>query len=284
MPREGVIEACHISRQDQGGGHYCTTPPNDSKGPSNLAAAIDINLSPAWMKTITARLINAIDRKDPRAKHIAEVYGTVNGTSVTGRLFGDYATSDTSHLWHVHMAMYRDSVTNEQAVRDVLSIITGGGSAPTPTPKPTEVKDMASANLEGVFKDWKIPADNKFHGVAWGTQRAYGNWGTKGKSQVVSYKATFRLSGVVAGDVVQGRLVFKDKANKIYAVQNLQPVTVDAQSIRDSEFVYSPAEETHKLNDGAGMMIDLRIFSERPGAPTIALAPSSRRSCMYWVG
>jgi hypothetical protein len=132
----------HIAREDQSATRYCCTPPNDSRGPSDAACAIDMNMPAAQMKIVTKRLINAIDRKDPRAEWIAEIYGTVNGSTVVGRLFGRYATSDTSHLWHVHLAIYRQYVRRVDAWKDILGVILGKPHVtrqpvqPKPVPRP----------------------------------------------------------------------------------------------------------------------------------------------------
>lgn len=259
----------HISRQDQPSGRYCVTPPNDSRGPSDLASAIDINFSDANMKRVTTRLINAIDRKDPRAQHIAEVYGTANGRTVTGRLFGDYATSDDSHLWHVHLAIHRDAVTNPQVVRDVLAIIAG---STTPT-TPTEVHDVSFVETIALTTTWKIPADGEFHGFKW----ANGFFGSgAGKAAYVSYSARFGVQGVLPGDVVQGRIVVGATR------QRLAPATVDNESVADGAFVYSIGDEVHKLGKDDTIAVELRVIAVDDKPRTITFDNTTRRAFVVY--
>lgn len=274
----------HIGRAFQSSSHYCCTPPNDNKGPSDAATAIDMNLSTSQMKVCTARLINAIDRKDPRARWIAEVYGTVNGSTVTGRLFGEYGSSDSSHLWHVHCAFYRQYATSLQAYKDVLSIIRGEkvGSTPAVAPKKPNTGGISMGrkpDLDGLTPGWKIPTDGNYHGLKW-DNGSYGSWAPKGKAQLLTYQVRLGMHGVNPGDVVQGRLVFRDNKNKVVAVQELPPAVVDDKSTKHGDFVYASPAETHNLSPGGGVMVDIVVYSD--SNRVVTFNHETRRSALYF--
>lgn len=108
---------------------YSISHADDQEGNGECASALDITPqggnAQAVMRVMTARLIDAIDNRDPRARLIAEVYGTRNNTSVTGRLYGAPATSDDSHLWHVHVAGRRRFVEDADAWHHIIDVILG---------------------------------------------------------------------------------------------------------------------------------------------------------------
>src|SRR6476619_1236117 len=82
----------------------------DRLGSSELCAAIDLTMSPAAMKTFSARLLaSGKDKNDPRGNYLREFFGTINGTKVTGWDFQKLSltSSDSSHLWHIHVSIVR---------------------------------------------------------------------------------------------------------------------------------------------------------------------------------
>lgn len=119
----------HISREDQPSkDDYSIQLAEDREGSSNAAAAVDMNHSPAEMILVTNRLLaSAEDAQDPRLNYTREFYGTTNGKSVQGwdTYYGKSATSDNSHLWHVHISFLRKYVNDPVAMAAVLSVIKG---------------------------------------------------------------------------------------------------------------------------------------------------------------
>lgn len=109
----------------------------DRQGDGDAASALDIKPSGPnavqVMATMTGNLIRAIDNRDPRARYLAEVYGTRNGTSVVGRLFGRPATSDSTHLWHLHIASGRKWSDDATAWNAIVDLILGKPYRPAPT-------------------------------------------------------------------------------------------------------------------------------------------------------
>lgn len=114
---------------------YSIRHADDQDGDGNAASAIDItpqgSNAAEVLATMTGRLIQAVDGGDPRARFIAEFYGTVNGTSVTGRFYGSPSSADDSHLWHLHIAGRR-RYANDQSAWDAIADIILGNPAQVP--------------------------------------------------------------------------------------------------------------------------------------------------------
>jgi LysM repeat protein len=100
----------------------------DRLGSSELCAAIDLTMSPAAMKTFSARLLaSGKDKNDPRGNYLREFFGTINGTKVTGWDFQKLSltSSDSSHLWHIHVSIVRAYAADPRAYDALYSILTG---------------------------------------------------------------------------------------------------------------------------------------------------------------
>ncbi|WP_051110402.1 peptidoglycan-binding domain-containing protein [Longispora albida] len=132
----------HISREDQPGWNYSVQLPEDKRGASNWASAVDMSMNAADMRLVTSRLLaSAKDPHDPRLDPVREFFGTLDGRTVTGWdcYHGRPSSSDTSHLWHVHVSFLRQHADNAAALAAVLDVILGKpatGAPPTPTPQP----------------------------------------------------------------------------------------------------------------------------------------------------
>jgi len=111
-----------------------TDRPPDGGGPGDKAAAIDWTFPDAQLgdytriAVYTSRLLaSAQDPADDRLDGWREFYGQADvDTYVEGYdiRYGYPATSDSSHLWHIHLSENRDQTTslvNKQALLSVLS-------------------------------------------------------------------------------------------------------------------------------------------------------------------
>jgi hypothetical protein len=127
----------HISRQDNPGGNYSVILPLDKQGPSDGAAAIDISFSAANMRKFTKLLMGGLDRKDPRLKAIKEVIGTVDSRNVVRYTRSSptsnpvWAGSDSSHLSHIHVSIFRAYINDWNVLKGILEFL--GGTASTTT-------------------------------------------------------------------------------------------------------------------------------------------------------
>lgn len=124
----------HSSRQENQArwpGNYSIKVPLDLQGPADKAAAIDYTMSDAEIRQRTAYLLAASERRDPRLAAVREWYGTIDGRTVVGRIkdsrTGPWRTStaDNSHLWHIHISIFRAYVDRWDELSPVLSVLAG---------------------------------------------------------------------------------------------------------------------------------------------------------------
>lgn len=132
----------------------------DKRGPGDKAAAVDITFRDAQASRFgtiakyTRRVINAMRDRDKRLFHGgAAVWREVFGNADLDRevegwsLYRGYAvSSDSSHLWHIHLSCHRQFVENEDAVEGMLAILLDKpvvipAPKPDPEPKPEQPKD-----------------------------------------------------------------------------------------------------------------------------------------------
>lgn len=112
-------------------GNYSVTLKLDNTTPRDKSRAIDLTMSTTNMKTFTQRLLDAAARRDPRLKAVREFYGTVDGRRVVGRIKDSEggawrsSTSDSSHLWHIHISIFTKYCDDKAAIADVLAVLSG---------------------------------------------------------------------------------------------------------------------------------------------------------------
>lgn len=105
----------------------------DRQGPADEASAIDLTFPDAQAgdyKTISkySKRLYAVRGGDPRTVYMREFFGQIdNDTQVEG---WDYSknrasSSDSSHLWHIHISVHRKYIESAFAMRAILSILKG---------------------------------------------------------------------------------------------------------------------------------------------------------------
>lgn len=105
----------------------------DRTGLSNAASALDIGYFTAdlpggrrvTLRSLSAGIVEACRRGDPRARDIREVIWSPDGTAVTrwDRL-GIRTSGDTSHRWHTHVSFFRDSEGRRGRGDNFLGLLT----------------------------------------------------------------------------------------------------------------------------------------------------------------
>jgi hypothetical protein len=122
----------HRGRNYVSGSDYSVQQSDDKQGSGEAACGLDISFPADWMKTVTKRLIAAVDagEADGRLLALREFYGTTDGNTVTGRdvRSGNWVTSDDSHLWHIHASIYRRWADDEKTLAGIADVITGTDS------------------------------------------------------------------------------------------------------------------------------------------------------------
>lgn len=166
------------------GSDYSKQLPQDKvKANRNYSSAIDLTMSLENMKKYSSRLLKSgKDPKDPRGNYLREFYGNANGDQyVDGWDFQANcpSSSDSSHLWHIHISILRKHANNPRAFRALLSILKGesvatwrakewlqaipsafAGKKPERPPVPTAPKVYhtvkAGQTLLGIAKAYKV--------------------------------------------------------------------------------------------------------------------------------
>ena len=125
----------------------------DKRGPADSAAALDISFDSARLRSdfriiakYSDRIYVAMKNRDPRLFYKGEMvwrefFGnidldrTVEGWSLYR---GRAASSDSSHVWHIHMSEFRKFVENWDATKGMLDILLGRNAEPEPEPIPED--------------------------------------------------------------------------------------------------------------------------------------------------
>ena len=122
----------HISIQDQPSSNYSVTRVDDKAPPGNwprnLAAAVDMSMSPADMIT-TYNCVVAVwsNSNDPRRKYVNCV-NCYSGSGQPARLdfvTGGRSIASSDHSWHNHLEIRRRYVTDPVAYDAIFSMVSG---------------------------------------------------------------------------------------------------------------------------------------------------------------
>lgn len=120
----------HRSREDNPRGNYSIIRPDDKwgNGPDGAAAAIDMNMNEADMRTCTLRLRQLYTNVlDPRRKYLNAFNGWLgSGDAMRWDIYGrrvEAASSD--HKWHMHLELRRRYVNSRTAAKAIFSALKG---------------------------------------------------------------------------------------------------------------------------------------------------------------
>ena len=102
---------------------YGTTDPRDKRGDGNWLRATDVGITGATLRGASARL-DALVRSG-RVPGLAEWFGTIDGTTVTGWYEGRPSSSDDSHLWHLHFGVWTEYANDTYLMGLLYTAITG---------------------------------------------------------------------------------------------------------------------------------------------------------------
>ncbi len=144
----------HISREDQPKTNYSVIRADDKpgNGPNDRAAAIDMTMSTADIKTCHIRLRESWKNRanDPRWKYI-NAWNGWDGVGSAGRydvITGNVSTATADHKWHIHLEIRRKYVNDMVAMRAILSLLKGEPYKAPTTPAPaTGDDDMNKAEF-----------------------------------------------------------------------------------------------------------------------------------------
>lgn len=267
----------HRARSQLASSDYSVRLAKDKQGDANAASAIDISLSASMMRTVTKRFMKvAKDKSDPRRAYFREFFGTLNGKTVTGwdTSSNSATTSDSSHLWHVHVSVYRKYATSRTAAEALLSIFTGqdhGGD----DDMPKMVSLAAKRNTTLRPRDWTTTYfDTEYSDPDKG--HADGHFPTimrKHSHFALTFTAT--INGLDEGDRVLARIVEVKKQNDKYPVDKSYP---PSQVLSDrSGRAYLNLSHVGSIDKGNRMRV--QVYVDRAGELVLR---DERVRVLYW--
>lgn len=161
----------HNTRSANSSSNYSVKDAEDKGGPSDKAAAIDWTFPEAQSgnysridKYSSRLLASGKDPNDDRLNGWREFYGQADtDTGVEGWDFRytRAVSSDSSHLWHIHLSCDRDKVTSYDNMDKLLSVLRGDNMAHDPL----DAKDAKTVfGTDGFFENWKWAHDHPDNG------------------------------------------------------------------------------------------------------------------------
>jgi hypothetical protein len=111
---------------------YGTTDSRDHAGDQDWYRAVDIGIQGDTLHAACHRLDNAV--RAGQLPEVAEWFGTFDGHTVVGWYEGHPSSSDSSHLYHMHVGFWTEYADNFQVMQRVYGIITGTATEDDMTP------------------------------------------------------------------------------------------------------------------------------------------------------
>lgn len=109
---------------------YGTSDARDKTGPGDAIRAADIMISGSLIRAVCRGLDEAV--RAGRLPEVAEWFGTLDGQTVSGWYQGQPSDSDRSHLTHLHLGVWTDSVDDAEfydRLFDALMTYVDGGNS-----------------------------------------------------------------------------------------------------------------------------------------------------------
>ena len=153
----------------------------DKRGPADKASAIDLTFKTAQKSDFrniakySTRLYNGMKNRDKRLfwrgdtnrPVIREFFGNIDlDRDVEGWTFSNSktgkagpASSDSSHLWHIHISFHREFCDNWEAASGVLDVLLGRPIEDEDEVTPQDKKDIAKLVIDGLLASQLDPGD-----------------------------------------------------------------------------------------------------------------------------
>ena len=106
---------------------YGTSDARDQSGDRNWYRAVDVGITGQALFDASRRM-DALVRSG-RAPGVAEWFGTLDGRTVAGWFQGSPSTSDSSHLFHLHVGFWNEAANDAALMQLVYATITGTAAA-----------------------------------------------------------------------------------------------------------------------------------------------------------
>ena len=107
---------------------YGTTDARDHAGDQNWYRAVDIGIQGDTLHAACHRIDDAV--RAGKLPEVAEWFGTFDGQTVVGWYEGHPSSSDSSHLYHMHVGVWTQFADDFQVMQRIYGVITGTTPAP----------------------------------------------------------------------------------------------------------------------------------------------------------
>ena len=238
----------HRGRAFVSSSDYSVQYAEDKEGDNQAACGLDIS----WNKAsdqyeVSKRLLAA--KTDSRMAACREFYGSTDGVNVCGWDYkGGYAvTSDSSHLWHIHISFLRKYANDTGALARIGDVIAGtSGGKDEDMPQHVSLNRTSAIRLEpGVAVDIKWDQCNEDKGAVFpgGADNPIARLNLDGAFYVSTFTASAKI--VPRGSVVHTRLVFCE--------------------LDGTETGQSPALESASVGQTVTDLVDVRSYKANKG-------------------
>jgi len=102
---------------------YGTKDARDKQGNLNWYRAVDIGIQGQTLWDACHRMDAAV--RAGEIPELAEWFGTFDGQTVVGWYEGHASSSDSSHLYHMHLGVWNEFADNFQVMEKLFAIVTG---------------------------------------------------------------------------------------------------------------------------------------------------------------
>lgn len=138
---------------------YGTSDSRDQGGDKNWYRAVDVGIT-------GQQLFDASHRMDALARSgacpgLAEWFGTFNGVTVVGWFQGGPGTSDSSHLFHLHVGVWNQYANDATTMQQIYGAITGTGGSGGTGGSPQKGNDMY------VIREWQTGGTYNTNGTTY---------------------------------------------------------------------------------------------------------------------
>ena len=128
---------------------YGTTAPQDQVGNRDWYRAVDVGIQGQLLYDASHRM-DALARSG-KCPGLAEWFGTFDGQRVVGWFEGSPSTSDSSHLFHLHVGVWNGYAKDAATMLQLYNTITGSAG---PSPEETDMAAILVQDNTGIAILW----------------------------------------------------------------------------------------------------------------------------------
>lgn len=196
--RRWILESKYASNRT-----YSVTKTLDKGGDANWLAALDASIPKPELFAVCRRVDAAV--RAGELPQVAQWFGTYDAKTVVGWSYGKPGTSDSSHLFHLHISFYRSRANDDHT--HLYEVITGGAS-------------MSTIDLS----KWTLPA-GAFYGDKAGPANSRGGGQVGDQNAIEHIQTALWIRGLFTGPTTGLFQASTIEAVKAWQAKTGRPVT-----------------------------------------------------------